>query len=217
MQPAYGFTKEIEDALTFYDDGKSGVIKFDLNYRYEYANQENALETAHANTARLRLGYLTPVWKGLQGFAEYEGNWVLQEDFNSLRNGKTAYSVVADPGISELNRFWLSYTGLEGATFTVGRQRMKWDDDRFIGNVGWRQLEHTFDSFLTSYIPPGLPDLEAKFAYLANIQTIIGTSENIEAPLLNINYKLGDFGHAIAYAYLLDYTETANFEKSSQT
>lgn len=216
-QTAFGFTQEIEDALKFYDDGKSGAIKFDLNYRYENAHQENALETANANTARLRLGYLTPVWHGLQGFAEYEGNLVLQDDYNSLRNGNTGYSVVADPSVSELNRFWLAYTGLEGALFKLGRQRIKWDDDRFIGNVGWRQLEQTYDSFLTSYSHPSLPELEAKFAYLANVQTIIGTSENIEAPLLNINYKLGDFGNAIAYAYWLDYTERENFEKSSQT
>ena len=32
------------------------------------------------------------------------------------------------------------------ATLIFGRQRIKLDDDRFIGNVGWRQNEQTFDA-----------------------------------------------------------------------
>jgi hypothetical protein len=89
-------TKEIEDALSFYDNGNKGAIKMDLRYRYENVNQEQGNQkTANANTARLRLGYLTPTFYDLQAYAEYEGNYAMQEDYNSLRNGRTQYSVVA--------------------------------------------------------------------------------------------------------------------------
>lgn len=90
-----GLTKDIEDALNFYHYGNNGAIKFDLNYRYENVNQDQGpldpktglpVETANANTARLRLGYLTPVFHDFQGYAEYEGNLVMQDDYNSTRS-----------------------------------------------------------------------------------------------------------------------------------
>jgi hypothetical protein len=77
-----GITQEVEDALNFYHYGKNGAVKVDLNYRYENADQENVTNpllrgkplpaaqqprTANANTARLRLGLLSPVFHGLPG------------------------------------------------------------------------------------------------------------------------------------------------------
>lgn len=109
-------TKSVEDALKF---GNGAAVKFNLNYRYENANQEevpNPLlngrplpaarqpQTANANTMRLRLGLLSPVFHGLQGFAEYQGLYAMQSDYNSTRNGKTGYTVIADPYENELDQ-----------------------------------------------------------------------------------------------------------------
>jgi hypothetical protein len=75
----------------------------------ENVNEDNKLDsaiglplakqpkTANANTARLRAGLLSPVFFGSQGYAEFEGNWAMQHDFNSLRNGKADFSTIADP------------------------------------------------------------------------------------------------------------------------
>ena len=213
-----GISQDIEDTLNFYHYGQQGAVKFDLNYRYENVNQETTpLAVAHANTARARLGYLTPTWQGLQGYAEYEGNLVLQDDYNNTRGFNTAFSTVADPNLSELNQFWLAYTGIPDNIFKVGRQRIKLDDDRFIGNVGWRQMETTFDSILITHKSQSLFGLTANVGYIGNVQTFTGLTEHIEAPILNVNYKIGDMGNVIGYGYWLDYTETATYEKSSQT
>ncbi|HNL39985.1 MAG TPA: hypothetical protein PKH43_12640 [Saprospiraceae bacterium] len=70
-------TQEIEDALTFYQKNKNGAIQADLNYRWENVDQDQGgnpnPKTANANTARLRLGALSPVLSGFQGYAEFEG------------------------------------------------------------------------------------------------------------------------------------------------
>ena len=226
-----GVTQDVEDALNFYHYGKNGAVKFDLNYRYENVNQDNVRnpllngrplpaarqpKTANANTARLRIGLLSPVFYGLQGYAEYEGNLALQEDFNSTRNNNTGASVVADPEKSELNQLWVSYNGIPDTVIKGGRQRIKLDDDRFIGNVGWRQLETTFDSILVTHNNQQLFGLTVNAGYIGNIQTFTATTENINAPFLNVNYKIGDYGNVIGYGYWLDYTDD-NFEKSSQT
>ncbi|MDO9169008.1 MAG: alginate export family protein [Methylobacter sp.] len=211
-------TQDVEDALNFYHYGKNGAVKIDLNYRYENVDQDRGPQkTANANTARLRAGLLSPTFHGLQGYAEYEGNLAMQEDFNSTRNGNTGYSTVADPEKSELNQLWLSYAGIPDTVIKGGRQRIKLDDDRFIGNVGWRQMETTFDSVLITHNNQQLFGLSVNAGYIGNVNTFTSTTENIEAPILNISYKVGDYGNLVGYGYWLDYTERENYEKSSQT
>ncbi len=216
-----GTTQDVEDALNFYHYGKNGAVKFDLNTRWENVDQDKGPtpnpKTANALTSRLRAGLLSPVFHGLQGYAEYEGNLAMHEDYNSLRNNNTAYSTVADPQKSELNQLWISYAGIPDTVIKGGRQRIKLDDDRFIGNVGWRQMETTFDSVLITHNNQQLFGLTVNAGYIGNVNTFTSTTENIEAPILNVNYKIGDYGNLVGYGYWLNYTEIENYEKSSQT
>lgn len=224
-------TKEVEDALNFYHYGSNGAVKMDLNYRWENVDQDNGvkkpapnatkpLETANANTARLRLGFLTPTFHDFQGYAEYEGLYAAQSDYD--RGGTTLnrdrnYSVIADPARNELNQFWLSYKGIADTLIKVGRQRIKLDDDRFIGNVGWRQMESTYDSVLVTHNNQTLFGLTVNAGYIDHVQNIFGETETLNAPILNLNYKVSDWGNLIGYGYWLDYRERANYFKSSQT
>ncbi|MFA6052738.1 MAG: alginate export family protein [Methylobacter sp.] len=216
-----GTTQDVEDALNFYHYGKNGAVKFDLNTRWENVDLDKGAtpnpKTANALTSRLRAGLLSPVFHGLQGYAEYEGNLAMHEDYNSTRNNNTGYSTVADPQKSELNQLWLSYAGIPDTLIKGGRQRIKLDDDRFIGNVGWRQMETTFDSVLITHNNQQLFGLTVNAGYIGNVNTFTSTTENIEAPILNVNYKIGDYGNLVGYGYWLNYTEIENYEKSSQT
>lgn len=218
-------TKSIEDALKF---GNGGAVKIDLNTRYENVNQYNVTnpvlngqpaaqqpKTANANTARLRLGLLSPLFYSLQGYAEYEGVYAMQSDYNSTRNSKTGYSTIADPYINELDQLWLSYAGITDTLIKGGRQRIKLDDDRFIGNVGWRQLEQTYDSALITN--KSIHNLAINVGYIGNVKTFTSNNANINAPILNVNYKLGDYGNLIGYGYWLGYTQQANYTNSNQT
>ena len=219
-------TKDIEDALNFYHYGSNGAVKMDLNYRWENVDQDKGAggppgaggpQTANANTARLRLGLLSPTFYDFQAYAEYEGNYAIQEDYNSTRNGRSAYSTVADPDLSELNQAWVSYKGIQDTLIKVGRQRIKFDDDRFIGNVGWRQMESTYDSILLTHNNQTLFGLTVNAGYLDSTRTIFSTKEKMNSPILNLNYKVGDWGNLIGYGYWLDYREPENFVRSSQT
>ena len=207
-------TKDIEDALKI---GKDGAIKADVRYRYENVNQDNVIntvngrplavqpKTANANTIRTRVGILSPSFYGVQGYAEYEGNHVLESDYNNGRGNKPGYSTVADPGYNELNQLWVSYSGIPDTVIKGGRQRIKFDDDRFIGNVGWRQLETTYDSVLVTN--KSIKNLTANVGYIGHVATFLGTNEDIRAPILNLNYNMGEYGHLIGYGYWLGYTQ----------
>ncbi len=208
--------KTIENALKFgYDDGRYGQIKFNLRYRYEQDETDNpGKEHGDASTLRLRLGYLTPEFHGLKGFVEYEMNQdIIENDYNSTRNSKTGFEVIADPQEHELNQLWLSYSGIPDTEIKVGRQRIKIDNDRFIGNVGWRQLESTYDAVLITN--KSLSNTTVKLGYINQVQTIQSFVQPMQTPFANISYNFKGYGKLTGYSYLIDHNEAA--AKSSQT
>jgi hypothetical protein len=120
---------------------------FDLRARYEGVTQSGFTEDAEALTSRLRLGLQTAPLKKTSLLLE--GVWVeaLDDDYNSTTNGNTGYPVVADPAdFAAINRAAIINKSLPNTTLTFGRQRIVLDDQRFVGNVGWRQNEQTFDA-----------------------------------------------------------------------
>jgi len=124
----YRFNEKIEEAL----EGNWGKISFNIRWRFEYVDQEGK-GIARGDPIRLRLGYLTPKIAGFQAFAEFEGNTpVFLNDYNSTRNNKTQYPVIADPAEAELNQGWLAYSGLPGTTIKAGRQKIIYNNHRFL-------------------------------------------------------------------------------------
>jgi hypothetical protein len=117
----------------------------DIRLRYEGVDQEPFVRDADALTLRARLGFETGKAWNTALLAEGDFVWPLATGYNSTTNGKTMYPVVADPETHELNRLQLTNTSIVDTTITLGRQRIVLDDHRFVGNVGWRQNEQTYD------------------------------------------------------------------------
>ncbi len=205
----------VVDALT------GGKPSLDARYRYESVSQENALKAASASTLRLRLGYETGEFKGFGAMLEAEHLSVLGADnYNSTTNRKTAYSIIADPEFTEINQGYFSYSGIPGTKLKYGRQRLVLDNQRFIGNVGWRQNEQTFDAF--TVVNKSLPatTITAGYIYNANrvfsdlSKTPVATFANVgnahmQSPILNVSYKGWSAGEIVGYGYLLDYADFA--------
>ena len=122
---------------------------FDLRLRAENVDQDGIANDAHATTLRARLGFETGKWGKTSLLVEGEGIVPIQDDYrpDPMIASMTTYPVVADPEGYEINRFQLTNTSLPGTTLTLGRQRIALDDQRFVGPVGWRQNEQTFDAF----------------------------------------------------------------------
>ncbi len=212
---AFAVDELIGNSLMFGQQGKYGHVKFDLRYRYENVHVANNLptKTAYANTLRLRAGYLSPEFFELQAFIEYQGNLAMQEDYHSLDNGFSQYETVADPQAQELNQFWLSYKGIPDTLVKGGRQRIVLDNQRFIGNDNWRQLEQTFDAILIRN--QSIENLTLNFIYIGQIQSVISVVQPVEMPLLNFSYQFGRYSTLTGYAYwLADYKKSVN---STQT
>ncbi|WP_417622892.1 alginate export family protein [Parasphingorhabdus sp.] len=129
------------------DEGVTLDPMLDARLRYERVDQDNIGLSADALTIRMRPGLELAFADGLSFLAEAEATLGIINDYNSTTNGKAgAYSVVADPQNIELNRLQINYKPSDGSQITMGRQRINIDDQRFVGSVGWRQNEQTFDA-----------------------------------------------------------------------
>lgn len=206
--PAIVVAGGFEEALT------GGNATLDIRYRYEYVDQSNSLKNAEASTVRSRLGYGTGDFYGVMGYLEFENVTVIgAEDYNSGTNGKTGYSVVADPEGSEVNQAYFAWSALSATQIRYGRQRITLDNQRFIGNVGWRQNEQTFDAL--DIVNKTLPDTVITYAHLTNADRINGSRAKMGSDLVNIAFSGWSVGSLSAYAYLLDYDKAAS--QSTQT
>ncbi|WP_338445078.1 alginate export family protein [Pelagerythrobacter marensis] len=184
--------------------------------RHEVVDQAGAPDEARALTLRVRAGAAFKV-DDFTILAEGEGTAVLVDDYNDTLpgNGVEPFPVVADPENVELNRLQVSWMR-DGTGVTVGRQRIILDDARFVGNVGWRQNEQTFDA-VRGQAKVGPVSLDATYAN--SQRTIFGAdSPNAhfdgDLVLLNGGVDLAAV-EAKAFAYLIDYDTRLAF--SSQT
>ena len=155
------------------DDG--GKPSLELRYRYEHVEQDGVARNANAHTARLRLGYRTARWHGWSALAEADGVAHLGgERFNDTRNGRTGYPTVADPDYAELNQALLRYDGAH-ANVQFGRQRINLGNQRFVGGVGWRQNEQTYDGVRLQASP--WKPLQLDYAWIGGINTVFGPGD----------------------------------------
>jgi len=143
----------------------------DARLRYENVDQTGIAKEADAITARVRAGY--ELSSGPFSFlAEAEGTLAISEKYNSGLNGKTAHPLVADPQNIELNRIQLQFKGIPKTVVTGGRQRINLDDQRFVGAVGWRDNEQTFDAARIEW--SGVKNLKLDVTYAWSARTIWG-------------------------------------------
>lgn len=192
-------TDQITNAIT------SGKAYGDLRLRYESVEQDNTLKDASALTLRTRFGYTTGELSGLSAGIEFEDSrTVLGIDEYNDTQGKNAgvYSVVADPETTELDQGYLKYKrGV--VTATLGRQVITLDNQRFVGDVGWRQDRQTFDALR---VQAALSEsVSGEYAYLSKRNRIFGEQADIDAKdhLLNISLATG-VGKLSTYAYFLE-------------
>ncbi len=214
-----GSAEEAASSNTIVDAIANGTPLADVRLRYEHVDQAGVANNANALTLRTRLGYETAAFHNIKLLAEVENITAIgDEDFNSTVNGNTSIPVVADPNGTELNRAQITYSGIPDTVLTGGRQRIILDNARFIGNVGWRQNEQTFDAVRLDNT--SLENLTATYAYIGQAQRIFGNKSAVgeftgDSHALNLTYSGFPFGALTGYAYLVDINETLGLSSAS--
>ena len=198
-------------------------VKPIVDTRLRWESVEQGEFDADAVTLRLRAGAEAKVGR-LSVLAEGEGTVALGNDYNAFpfpiddKQRRPQYAVVADPYNSELNRLQLQYKA-KAVTATVGRQRINLDDQRWVGSVGWRQNEQTFDAARGE---AKLGHVAIDLTYAINQRTIFGEDAGPRTALrgdfvfAGIGSKVGPVEGKL-FSYLLDYDEDFAVPNSSET
>lgn len=193
---------------------KDSKLLVNWRLRYEGVDQVGMPEAADALTSRLRAGFQTGDWGRTSLLGELVWTEDLVDDFNSTTNGQTTYPVVADPGgFAAVNRFALTNRSLEHTTLTFGRQRIVLDDSRFVGNVGWRQNEQTYDGIRGQIDVGGDNGADIDLAYIDQVNRIFGPDSSAgkwhgDIFLANVSKSFG-WGKVTGFAYAVDIDEAA--------
>ena len=180
-----------------------GKAVIDLRARYETVDDASKTVDANAQTFRARLGYDTGYWNNFQLGFDFDQVWsVGGATYNSTRNGKTLFPLVADPAMTTLNRLTLTYASDFDTKFTIGRQRLMIGNLRFVGNSAWRQHEQTFDSI--SAVNNSVDDLTLTYAYLYRVNRIGGPA--IPAPSNTAAAVTGQANYFKSNSHVMDAT-----------
>jgi hypothetical protein len=203
----------------FAAEADAGTWTANVRYRHEVVDDDAFARRANADTLRLRLGWSGALASGFSIGVEGEGVAELNDRFNSGANRQTAYPVVADARALEFNQAWVGWRG-KATGAMLGRQRIALDNQRFIGNVGWRQNEQTFDALALDAKPSD--KIMLRYYYLDRVHRVFGDEaidplareRDLSGHLANVAWTL-PLGTLVGYAYLVEDRDVAT--ASTQT
>ena len=195
--------------------GLPGHIILETRLRNEYADQEG-LEDAHALTFAARFGYEIEPVSRLTFLVE--GEWIeqLTDNFTDTVRIVPGRPVIADPEDIQLNRLQLRYAFDEKSAVTLGRQRIVYDDARFIGNVGFRQNEQTYDAASIDWA--ATDEVRVRYAYLDRVNRIFGGESPMgefqsDSHISQIDLNADELG---AFSFFINALDFSNSPVNSQ-
>lgn len=201
---------------SFWEALTKGTPKGGASLRLETVDQDGISEEATALNVEVHLSYQTKSFHDTTLLVEFEGIEPLIKDFNDGFNGKTEYPLVADPNIAEFNRYQLQNTSIRDTTLTLGRQRLIWDNQRWVGNVGWRLNEQTYDGLRVENA--SVENLAIDGFLLTNVNLPNGLNWTMDSGLLgNVAYTFANIGKLSGYIHMLDFNEKQTPQPDSAT
>jgi len=209
-----------EEAANFGDAIANGDASIALRYRIENVDQDGIDKNATASTLRTLVSYKTEAYKGFSGFLQVENVSVVGDTtYNNTLNGKGQYPVIADPASTELNQAYLSYKSDSGFSVTAGRVALNLGTQRFVGTVGWRQNDQTYDLMSMAY---SKGDFTATYGYIWQVNRIFSSKHALgkldtNTHVINLDYKLKDLGTFTGYALMIDLNDAPVYGLSSKT
>jgi hypothetical protein len=189
-----------------------------LRWRGEVVNQDPFDKDAVAIPLRARVGYESSAWAGFSLKVEYDYVFDFGVDTYNEGGGNTPdrdeFPVIADPAGGDLNQAYLQWRTGVGDRFRLGRQRIVYDNARFIGDVVWRQNEQTYDAM--SYERLDLAGFDLRAAYLDTVHRIFGSNvpageHDLDSWVVNVGYGFDGAGKLVGYLYDIDNRDVASF------
>jgi hypothetical protein len=189
------------------------AIEWNLRLRHEAVDDGAFARDAHATSLRARAGLRFHFDQHVSALLEGEGI-AADGRYNSGANGRTTSPVIADAEGAEVNQAWIGWKA-RALSATLGRQRLLFDNQRWIGNVGWRQNEQTFDALSVDWTIAKA--WRARYAWLDRVHRVSGDNardrlareRDLDTHLLELAWTQGPEALS-AYAWLHEDQDVAS-------
>lgn len=196
------------DSASLFEAATGGKLLLNLRPRYEHVEQDGRQYDANALTLRTLLGWQTGTYRGFGATAQLIDVGRANDNYNDTKNGRTQFPVVADPDNTDINQIYLDYTGLSDTRLRLGKQSIKLDNVRFVGNVEFRQIMQLFTGITVEN--KSLPGTTLFGAHLERLKNIFGDQKEVTIELLNAAYQWSPGNNLVGYGYFHDQAVTAS-------
>ena len=163
-----------------------------VSFRLRFEDVDVGGVSNDALTLKSRLTYKTDTFNGFSALFEADDTTVL---------GDEDYTGIADSEYTDVNQAYLAYSAAD-TTVKFGRQRILLDNQRFVGGVGFRQNEQTYDALTLTN--KSLPDTTLFYGYISEVNNIFASDAKHETHLLNAKYTGLPFGTVTGYYYQIE-------------
>lgn len=229
----------ISSGILFSVNSIAGEYQWGMRTRYQTVN-DTWLGDAEALTTRIKLTAKYQLDKNQQWQLMLQPNYVFafnEKDFNSVTVTR-ASSPIPDPPGFNLLQAQISYESNNDWHINLGRQRLSFDNERFIGGIDFWQTPQTFDALKFTY--NNNINWHIQYAYTNKVHRIFGKNSTLTLPendirygllmqrpvnelgvhhlnshLLNIHYQTDNDLNISVYDYLIENTDQVLF--STQT
>lgn len=212
-------------AGTVWEALREGDLLFELRPRYTWVDQDGLPEPAHWGSVRTVLGWKTLEYRGFSAVAEginvtrFSASGGIAYTDTPSYTGATAfgsyaglstgyYPLIEDPDATDFNRLYLEYVGLPHTLVRVGRQLVRIDNQRFIGDYDFGQLPQAFNGVLLEN--SSLPQSRLTLGYFTRVRNAFAVQTQTQTIALNAHFEPWPVLKLAAYAYLQDQPRTGS-------
>lgn len=180
-----------------------GKLTFNLRPRYEQATQDGRLERGQALTNRTLLGWRTLSFHGFSVYAEaIDVARLGAQHYNDAPTISATYPTIADPENTDINQIYLDYAGISDTRIRLGRQSLKLDNVRYIGNVEFRQVMQVLNGLWIEN--RSVRNVEFNYGHFVRVKNIFAVQRQTRLDLVRVSWTFMPESQITGFAYFQD-------------
>ena len=201
-----------EDGMKLEQAIDLGRVTLEARPRYNYITESAKPETTEGGTLRLVAGYRTGSWYGWRATVEViHTDRIGQKRFNDdgAQFATSPYPLLPDPSYTGPNQVNVEYANEGGMRLKLGRQLVRFGNQRWVSDNDFRQIPQLFDGAAAAYT--GIANAEIYGAHFDHFRDTSGNVQKLRLTLASASWNFLPAQSLTAYGVFHDQAKTVNF------
>ncbi len=219
--PSHAQQSATDTDYTFADAVRAGKSLSSFRLRDEWVAQDGKADQTNALTLRSLVGWQSAAFHNISIGAQLIHVGVFDDGYDNgdkgvVQPGRATYPRIADPDYTGINQLYVDWTGIRNTRLRVGRQSVKLDNVRFVGNVEFRQVMQVYDgvSVENKSLLPDTTLFAAHFSQLTQVSTL---RQDTDISIVNARYAISSSENLVGYGYFVGWDRNTLQATSSRT